>query len=197
MEAAEFKPELHVEWFVNQADSGLIHLVCDTNVYLSARQAVGVEADGRLRLIVGQPNESPDVALLRSPSIAGIQTRFIVALAVRNELFVLIRGGYDEHPAGLGDARLTAAAVRDLTDLHPLGSASIGKSTHEEPLPDPPLSDHEKNDRQIWGQAKVVEAVLITSDGPLKSAVRQSCSSYCAALSPLELLEIAKAYRNT
>lgn len=171
-----------------------IRLVCDTNVYLNAREAIGVESDGRLRFVFEPAAKSPDVAILRAPQIAGFESHFVVALAVRNELFYMIRGGYAERPEGLHDARLAATALKSLMDLHPHGQMSMGESTTGEHLPNPPLSDAEKNDRQIWGQAKASNAILVTSDGPLIQAVRQTTGESCAALRPIELRDVAKLY---
>ena len=37
--------------------------------------------------------------------------------AVKNELYTLVGGGFDQWTAGLGDAQRTARALRDLVDL--------------------------------------------------------------------------------
>ena len=160
---------------------------------MNAREAIGIEPDGRLRIVYGPAAKSPDVAVLRAPQIAGFESDFIVALAVRNELFYKIRGGYNQR-LGLGDAQLTAAALRNLMGLHPLGHVSVGNSAIEGDLPDPPLSSAERNDRQIWGQAKESGAILVTSDRTLIDAVRQTTGESCAALRPIELREVATLY---
>lgn len=177
-------------------EDGELRLVCDTNVYLNAREAIGVLDDGRLRETSEGASTSPDVAVLRAPSMAGVPVRFIVALAVRNELFYLIREGYSERPTGLKDARLTAAALKDLMDLHPPGSLSIGGPTLEAQLPDPPLSAAETNDRHIWFEADRSSAILITSDEPLLEAVRQQAGRQWAAARPHELISIGQQLLN-
>lgn len=188
-----FVPEEHAECFQSRCADGILQIVCDTNVYLNAREAVGVEVDGQLRIPIGQANESPDLAVLRADAVAGISTTFVVALAVRNELFALIRGGYNDRPVGLEDAGRTAKALRQLLDLHPRDRWTLGVSTAEEELPDPPLSPAEKNDRQIWGEARSSGALLVTSDTKLLEAVRLVCRDDCRALRPAELHSLALA----
>lgn len=184
----------HLEAFGLLSGEGEVRLVCDTNVYLNAREAIGVTEDGRLRIALGQANESPDVAVLRAGTIAGIPVRFILAVPVQNELFYLIRGGYEQRPQGLEDGRLTAVALRNLMSLHPLGSVEPGGPTVEAQLPDPPLSSAEKNDRHIWFQAEDARAMLITSDGTLLKAVREQTGRELAALRPIELIDLAAAF---
>lgn len=49
----------------------------------------------------------------------------------------------------------------------------------------------EKNDRRIWNQAALMDAVLVTSDRKLLAAVRQKTGDLAAALTPTELAEAA------
>jgi hypothetical protein len=188
-----FEPNDYLESFAGHIESGQFHLICDTNVYLNAREAIGVEPDGRLRPVFGQVAESPDVAVLRATALAGIESRFIIALAVKNELFSLMRDGYSERPVGLGDAPRTALALRGLVNLHPIGRAFMGTTTHEESLPNPPLSNAERNDRAIWGQAKACNGILVTSDSDLIDAVRMVADA-CSALRPSELYAVSVAF---
>lgn len=189
-----FNPAQHVERLEAILQTGYVPLVCDTNVYLDAREAIGVEDNGHLRVVHQPAAVSPAVTVLRAPSVAGIPTRFILAVTVQSELYHLIRGGYEQRPVGLQDSHRTADAIRNLMRLHPLGQVERGGATYEASLPDPPLSAAERNDRHIWCQAQITGAFLITCDRRLLEAVRMATGNPVAAMTPLELIDLAAAF---
>lgn len=182
-----------MESFKAVVEAGSIRLVLDTNVYLDCRQAVGYDEDGYLLAIDPVGPMIPALAVVLAPTLAGRSVEFVISPVVRNELFQLLSDGYDQCPVGIGDGFVTADVLDELVELHPPGSWSYGSRHDPMELPNPPLSDAEKNDRRIYAQAVESDALLITSDTRLLEAVRtQHRLEPGCALRPRELVALAK-----